>query len=79
MNNKSKHEFIQIFSHNIKFLREKNNLSKNQMRKILGITSKSLEKIENGILPPKLSANVVFKVQNYFDVPASVVVGEKLK
>ncbi len=44
--------YIEYFTHNIFFLRQKYNLTKKQMAMILGIGMSSLNKLEQGILPP---------------------------
>lgn len=64
---KSKNE-TEIFGKNIVYLRKSNNLSKRKMAEILGIGVKSLEKLENEILPPRLSAEIVFNIYDKFGV-----------
>lgn len=56
------------FMRNIVFLRETNKLSKRKMAKILGISVKSLNKIENGESMPDISVEVVFNIYNYFGI-----------
>lgn len=57
-----------IFCENIKMLREKENLSKAKMAKILGISVNTLTVIEKGILPQRLSCNVLFRIHQYFGI-----------
>ena len=59
---------IKVFCKNIKELRWRNDLSKKQMAKVLGIGTKTLTKIENGILPPRLSCDILIKVYEVFHV-----------
>lgn len=64
---RSKEELNNLL-YNIKWLRVQHGLSEKQMAEILGIGVGSLQKIEKGELPPRLSVNIVFEVQNYFDI-----------
>jgi transcriptional regulator with XRE-family HTH domain len=57
---------IQIFCQNVKYLRAKNRLSKKNMAHILGIGIGSLNKLEQGILPPTLGCNILFHILNAF-------------
>lgn len=59
---------VQILCQNIKFLRQKHKLSKNKMAQILGVSMKTLNCIENGILPPRLSCEILFRIQHHFDI-----------
>lgn len=63
-----KDNYIENFSKNVKAIRAKNNISKKEMAKILGIGIGSLSKIENGILPPKLEANILIKIYYKFGI-----------
>ena len=59
---------IDIFLKNISCLRKHNKLSKRKMAEILGIGVKSLNKIENGELPPRIGVNVFFKIEKNFGI-----------
>ncbi len=59
---------IDNFTHNVKFLREKHNISKTKMADILGISFNSLNKIESGQMPKRMSVGVVFRIEQYFGV-----------
>lgn len=59
---------IDIFLKNISYLRKHNKLSKRKMAEILGIGVKSLNKIENGELPPRIGVNVFFKIEKNFGI-----------
>ena len=65
---KQNSEEIMIFCQNIKRLREKNELSKKEMADILEIGLTSLVKIEHGIVPPRMGADVIFKTSQYFKI-----------
>ena len=64
--NKSK--FFLAFSENIKCIRKKAGLNQKEMARILGIGVSTLSKIEKGVLPPRLSCSVLFRLQQRFGV-----------
>jgi len=49
-------------------LRERSGLSKKEMAEIMGIGIKSLEKIENGVLPPRTGVDVLIRLSQKFDI-----------
>ena len=57
---------IGIFLHNVTFLRKHHNLSKKKMAQLLHIGIGSLNKIESGVLPKRLSTEVLVHLANYF-------------
>ena len=61
---------IYIITQNIKWLRKKNKLSLKEMAKILGLSVNTLNKLETGILPPRLDVGFLFKIQAHFNIPA---------
>ena len=69
---------IKYLSHNILYLRKRHNITKKEMAKILGIGIKTLNKIEQGILPPKTSVEILFKIHNHFGIPLSFLISKKL-
>lgn len=71
-------DIMKYFSYNISYLRRKHSISKKKMCEILGIGVSSLNKIEQGILPPRLNVEVLFRIQSYFGVPASIQVSERI-
>ena len=68
MNNK---EEITAFMENVAFLRRQNKLTKKKMCEILGIGILSLNKIEKGQLPKRITVEVIFKIKKYFGINAS--------
>ena len=62
---------IQAFCKNVKVLRTSFKLSKKSMSKILGIGISSLNKIESGVLPPRLNCDILIKIYATFKVPPS--------
>lgn len=59
---------VHNFCENIKRIRSTNKLSKKEMAKYCGISINSLNKIEQGILPPKLSYKMVFYIHKNFGI-----------
>ncbi len=57
------------FCTNVRNLRKMYNLTKEQMSKVMGIGIHSLNLIEKGIIPQKLSINAVFALARYFRIP----------
>ena len=70
---------IQNFMYNIAWLRKQNNLSKKEMAKILNISVYHINKLEKGVLPNHLSADLVFNIRNHFGIHPTKQFGEKLK
>ncbi len=59
---------LQIFSKNIKLLRKKIPLNQSQMAELLNISVYSLRKLEKGIVPKKLSVEVVLNIIAIFKI-----------
>ena len=59
---------IRVLCANIKYLREKNNLSVKEMAKELHIGAKSLIQIENGDFPLRISCGILFRIQHRFGI-----------
>jgi len=57
-----------VFAQNLTNLRIKHKLSKVKMAKTLGISVASLNKVEKGILPPRMDVCVIFRVCDAFGV-----------
>ena len=58
----------QNFLHNIAWLRKQHGLSKKRMAELLGIGVGSLNKIENGEMPPCLGVRVFLRIYAYFGI-----------
>ena len=71
--------YAEIFMLNMTWLRRTHGLSKKQMSKICHISIQSLNKIESGILPPKLNVDIVFHIQKHFGIPAADLFKELYK
>ena len=52
--------------YNLAWIRKSCGISKRQMSALLGISIGTLNKIEKGEVPPRMSAEVLIKVQTYF-------------
>ena len=61
-------EELKNFCANVVKLRERNNLSKKEMAKILKIGTKSLTAIESGIVPMRLGTGVIFRIHHIFGI-----------
>ena len=57
---------LQVFCKNMYALRKKNNLTQQQMARILGISIKSLRSVEKGSVPPRMKISVVYRIYNTF-------------
>ena len=66
----NKTEF-EIFTHNVAWLRKHYSISKKQMAEILGIGIGSLNKIEQGQIPPRLRVDIIFAVYKHFGIHPS--------
>lgn len=68
MNNEAIFEEWGIFGENIAWLRKHHGISKKRMAQIMGIGVASLNKIEQGELPPRISANIFFHIHRHFNI-----------
>jgi len=59
---------VQILCQNIKYLRREHELSKGEMAHILGVGIRTLNDIERGILPPRISCEMLFRIQHHFGI-----------
>lgn len=71
-------EVIKYLSYNVLYLRKKHNITKKDMARILGVGIKTLNKIEHEILPPRLSVDILFKIQKRFGISVSSLVSEDI-
>ena len=61
----------QNFLHNIAWLRKYYGLSKKRMAEVLGIGAGTLNKIENGEMPPRLGAGIFLRIYHNFGIRPS--------
>lgn len=69
---------LSILFRNITALRKHYGYSKKQMAHLLGIGIGTLNKIETGIIPPRLGVEVVFAICREFHIRPSVLFSEDL-
>ena len=69
---------IDIFLHNIVWLRKHYGLSKKEMAKRLGIGLWSLNKIEKGEWPPRLYCDIIFAVYQNFGISCADLLSLRL-
>lgn len=65
---KNKVDQMDIFLHNIAWLRNHYGISKKRMAKILGVSVGTINKMESDILPPRLDVSIIFNIQDYFGI-----------
>ena len=65
-----------IFLENLRRLRKREGLSPREMAKKLGVGVKTLEQLENGIVPAHVSCSIVFRIQREFQVAAPLQFSE---
>ena len=59
---------ISIFCNNVKVLRERNKLNKEEMAQICGITVPELMQIEQGSLPSSITVDIAIRLFRHFDI-----------
>ena len=64
--------------YNIAWLRRTGGLSKREMATRLGVGRKTLDLMERGEVPPRLSASVIFAVEKQFGVSRSALLSHRL-
>jgi len=67
------------FTCNITWLRRVHGYSKKQMALRLGIGIKSLTTLENGTIPPKLSANIFLTIYDTFGIHPEALLNQRLQ
>ena len=68
----------EIFLYNIAWLRRHHGISKKKMAELLEIGVGSLNKMESGKMPPKLSVVVLFAVQDSFGIRPQDLLARRL-
>ena len=70
----------EIWMKNVCFLRKITGLSKRKMATLMGIGVASLNKIERGEMPERLTVEVIFRIEKEFGIPSKyqfICLGEK--
>lgn len=65
-----KSKYFKTLGYNLHWLRKENNLTQKEMADKLGISISSLRKLENGIVTPRLTINVIFNASKEFSIEA---------
>lgn len=69
---------LDIFCENIKWLRAKHNLSKQKMAQMLHISVRTLNRIEQGEVPPRISVDPLYWIYDHFGILPSEILGRHL-
>lgn len=69
---------LQNLLHNIVWIRHKNGITKKKMAKILGISMKSLNRIENGEMPSRLGASTVINIYRTFGIKPKTLFEQRM-
>ncbi len=67
-----------ILSHNIKWLRKHHGISKKRMAQIMGIGIGSLNQLERGSVPQRLTVTVLFAIEDHFGIAPPELLGKRL-
>ena len=66
--NNDTYKELEILMKNIEYIRNKNMLSKKEMAKILGISTNTLNKIENGIISKRITVEIIYRIYKTFGI-----------
>jgi len=69
---------LEIFRHNIRFLRRSLNLSKTYTAQHLGISISSLSKLESSGAFPNIPITAILRASTLFGIPAPILLSKKL-
>lgn len=61
-------EELRRFMRNVAFLRMEHGLSKREMAKRLGVSVRTLNELEQGLVPARLSASVIYNIHRQFGI-----------
>ena len=64
---------------NIVFLRKHFGISRRRMAKLLGIGVTTLQKLKQGILPPRLGVDIFFHIQRNFGIAPVTILTRRLE
>lgn len=78
MNNISIEKEMKTFLHNLLWLKNNYNYSKENMAEILGISVEIWEEVELKKIPANLTGDVFYKIKENFDINPLVLITEKL-
>lgn len=69
MENETKKIDMSDFAHNVAWLRKYYCIPKKRMAQLLGISIGSLNKLEKGEIPPRITVEVLFNIYVAFRIP----------
>ncbi len=78
MRNEESNREWEIFANNVKWIRKTYGISKKKMASLLKIGIGSLNKIENGEMPPRLTIEIFFIIYKFFGIHPKDQLGERL-
>ena len=64
------------FCQNVSAIRKKHCLSKKEMARLLGIGIGSLNKLERGIIPERMSCDIIIRISRIFDIEITDIFAE---
>ena len=76
--NDTNKENIDNFLYNITLLRRMFGYSKKKMAYILGISIGTLTKLESGVIPPRLSAEIFIRIYSAFGIKPSTLLSKRI-
>ena len=59
---------VSNFMHNVVYLRKKHGLTESEMARLLGISTRSMHKLENGIMPLRMSMDALIAIWKRFGI-----------
>ena len=71
MSKQSEQSDLSVFCANVAYLRKSRNLTKQQMCRLMHVTPVTLNLLERGIVPPRLSSETIFFLTDAFDLTFS--------
>ena len=69
---------MDIFIHNVIWLRQHYGLSKKKMAETLEISYWMLNKLEQGVFPPRLTIDILFRIYRVFGIRMADIVSVEL-
>lgn len=79
MNNISVEKEMKFFLHNLLWLKNHYNFSKEKMAEILGISVKLWEEVELEKIPTSLTGDVFYKIKEFFDINPSDLINKRFE
>ena len=71
-------ESFRILLHNITWLRAHYGYSKARMAEILKVGISTINQIEAGVIPPRLSTEILFRIHRHFGIHPADLISQRL-